>query len=412
MTFPSPLRDHLAAIPQRSRPTELDGAVRPGAATGDQANAPDAEFIEYALDEGPAVEILGSAGSIEAEYAAIRRGAALLDGPHHATLRIEGADRLDVLNNILTNKVADLAPGHLRQAFLLHRTGRIIADLTLIAMEDHLLADVDVHQAGAARDVLDSYVFAEDVAITDVTAAHHHVEIHGPLAVDVLRTVADGAPDHLDEHRAAEITIDGTSVVAARLDTLGVPGIILVVPIDRVAGVWEFLEQSDECLAESQRRVRPIGWFAANIARIEAGTPRMNIDYGTTSLPHETSLIESRVSFTKGCYPGQEIVVRMNDRGKPKQQLVGLRIDSDHLPVAGAQIFAKPDGDVALGDPIGAVTSSTLSPMLGATPIAFAMVRTAYTELGSSVRVNAEGEQVSATIAPLRFLPEHETAGS
>ena len=111
------------------------------------------------------------------------------------------------------------------------------------------------------------------------------------------------------------------------------------------------------------------------------------------------------MSFTKGCYPGQEVVARMHNLGKPKQKLVGLRIEADLLPVAEAQVFALAEG-TSLGDQVGVVTSSGLAPMLGAVPVAFAMISASSYAPGTKVLVNAEGEQAPATVCALRFLEE------
>jgi folate-binding protein YgfZ len=128
----------------------------------------------------------------------------------------------------------------------------------------------------------------------------------------------------------------------------------------------------------------------------------MNIDFGTTNLPHETGLLRNRVSFTKGCYLGQEIVARMESLGKPRQMLVGLRMAADLLPESGAQVFAIGEND-SMGEQVGVVTSSTLSPMLGAAPIAFGMLKTTAAATGTSVFVNGEGSQAKATVGELQF---------
>ena len=129
------------------------------------------------------------------------------------------------------------------------------------------------------------------------------------------------------------------------------------------------------------------------------------MDFGSDSLPHESGILADRVSFRKGCYPGQEVVARMESLGKPKQRLVALRIAEDALPTAGSPVFERgPDGEPA--NPVGTVTSSTLSPMLGAASVAFAMVKTAHSEPGTVLLVPAEGGRATATVQPaLRFLP-------
>ena len=147
--------------------------------------------------------------------------------------------------------------------------------------------------------------------------------------------------------------------------------------------------------------MRPVGWFAFNIACVEGGTPLFRTDFGPDNLPHETGVVDRRVSFTKGCFLGQEVVARMERRGRASRTLVGLRVRRDLLPVASAQVFAQ--AGAGAGDSVGFVTSSTFSPMLGARPIAFAMMRAAHAGPGKTVLVGAEGEECQASVDDLRF---------
>lgn len=343
---------------------------------------------------------------VESEYAALRRGAALLDAPHRGTLRATGADRLDFLNRMVSHEVGTLKSGETQRAFLTNRKGRVQADLTVAALEAAVIIDLDIHQAIPVMTSLDAMLFGEDMRLDDLSDSHHHLSVHGPLTPDVLMT-ACGDPDMtLPVDGVATLEIDGVNVVAIMHRQFDLPSAELIMPVADAPRVWDFLIAADDVLADGKRRVRPIGWYAWNILRIEAGQPVMNIDFDPSHLPHETGLLADRVSFTKGCYPGQEVVARMQHLGKPKQQVVALRIEGDELPVSGSQVFEDGDNDVALGDPIGVVTSSTLSPMLAATPIAMAMIRTKFVRDGGSVRVNAEGEQVRARVqTELRAVP-------
>jgi folate-binding protein YgfZ len=230
------------------------------------------------------------------------------------------------------------------------------------------------------------------------------------MALQVIGAASGEATFTLGERCAAQALIGGTNVVIARRDQTGETGLELIMPVEHAAAVWDQLLATDAAIGHGRRRVRPIGWHSFNIARIEAGTPLFNVDFGTTSLPHETGVLHDRVSFTKGCYLGQEIVARTEHLGRPKLNLIGLRMQANRLPVAGAQVFAAAGEGTAgsIGDQIGVVTSSTLSPMLGAAPIAFAMVRASHAEIGRAVVVNAEGESCAAVIHPLRFWPGPE----
>ena len=136
--------------------------------------------------------------------------------------------------------------------------------------------------------------------------------------------------------------------------------------------------------------------MAYNTARIEAGASIYHIDYGPDTLPHEAALIEQTVSFTKGCYPGQEIVARMENLGHPKRLLVGLHLDDARLPIAGAQVFDSSNDDAQV---VGAVTSSTVSPMRGGKAIGLAMVKWGLCQIGTELSVFADGKRMLAVVA-------------
>jgi folate-binding protein YgfZ len=300
---------------------------------------------------------------------------------------------------MVTQELKDLDAGVVRQSFWLSRRGRIVADLLLAETGDYLLACLDVHGVSKAVESLHEFLFTEDVEIVEVTDTAHHLALHGPMAARVIAAAADDPHDptvaDLPDLACKVIAIGGNEVVAIRCDQTGEPGFELIMTRGEAEAVWEALLAAGQTLGEGRTRVRPIGWHAFNIARIEAGTPLFNIDFGTDSLAHETGLLAQRVSFTKGCYLGQEIVARTENLGRPKQQLVGLRPDGDLLPAAGDDVVDADDKAV------GAVTSSTLSPMLGAVPIAFAMIR--HAALDGPVRVVAEGDLTNAVIVGLKF---------
>jgi folate-binding protein YgfZ len=335
-----------------------------------------------------------------------------MDCSHRGTIFITGKDRREFLNRMLTQELKDLTPGVAKESFWLNRKGRIEADLLLVDQDDLTVMDLDICQAASAAKTLQGFVFTEDVEINDASSAYLHVGVHGPMAGDVLARLVGLSKFSLDPLHGAKLSVNNQAdVTIIRRDQTGVPGYELIIAIAQAPLIWNALLATDRSIGESRRRIRPIGWHAFNIARIEAGTPLMNIDFGTTNLPHETGVLKSRLSFTKGCYLGQEVVARMESLGQPKQRLVGLRMDEDKLPVAGSQVFARRE-DGSMDQQIGAVTSSTLSPMLGATPIAFAMIRSSHAATGTRVLVNAEGEQALAMINSLNMLEGDSTVRS
>ncbi|MEE9129470.1 MAG: glycine cleavage T C-terminal barrel domain-containing protein [Phycisphaerales bacterium] len=405
MVHDSPLRKRHESYAGRIRTPPHADVARPGAAQGSQTAPPQVEFIAYGRSDRPekiACEILATFGQLQGEYAAIRKGAGLMDCPHRGTILITGADRHEFLNRMLTQELKDLTPGTAKPTFWLNRKGRIESDLLLVELGDRLLVSVDITQVSQTIKTLSEYIIVEDVQLEDGSSQFHHIAVHGPRASAVIAQVAGRSDFDLDERQTITVQIGDSDVVIVRSDQTGECGLHLIAPISSTEAVWDALLAAEERDDESNRRVRPIGWYAFNTARIEAGTPLFNVDFAADTLPHETGVLHERVSFTKGCYLGQEIVARIESLGQPKQQLVGLRMQSDLLPVAGAQVFAQEDHG-ALGPQIGLVTSSTISPMLGADCIAFAMLKTTYTTPDTIVTVAAEGQQASAKVCDRRF---------
>lgn len=344
----------------------------------------DATFMTYGAD-GRRVEVVETFGVLEVEYAAIRKGAALIDLPHRGTIRVSGGDRLEFLNRMVTQELKGLEAFSVRRSFWLNRKGRIDADLRVIALPDEALFDCEILSVSRTIEGLSAYLFAEDVGLEDATDAMHRVALHGPRAPEVMSAVATqesgDAPADLRPDRVSVATIGGVRAIIDRADTAGEPGYEVLAPAEGAVRVYR-------AILEAQG-VTPIGWHAYNIARVEAGTPIFGIDFGTTNLPHETGVLNDRVSFRKGCYLGQEVVARMQSLGHPKQVVVGLRIDNapgsatDH-PATGSAVH---DGEKI----VGAVSSCTRSPMLGDAIIALASVRWDAAKAGNALSVEFAG---------------------
>lgn len=360
-------------------------------------------YLPWADGGDPIALVPASYGSVEVEYAALRRGCALLDGCARGIIRVRGKDRLDVLQRMLTQDLRGLESGGVRRSFWLNRKGRIDADLSVVAFDDHWLLECDALDAPGAATSLSSFIFNEDIELVH-DATLRVLSLAGPSTFEALTAVgADTGVLAPSDARSCMVHVAGIPCHAWRLDWFGVPTVHLACAAERAAELWKaLLAQVD--LAHGRRRVRPCGWYAQNIARIEAGEPWCHVDFGRESLPHESGVLRERVSFTKGCYLGQEIVARMESLGKPKQVVAALRIVGDALPSAGEQVFSLTEGG-GLAEQVGAVTSSTLSPMLGAVSIALATVRTAHAAPGTILAVNAEGMTARAVVQPtLRFV--------
>ncbi len=398
-----------------------------------------AMVLGYGPESGPTggvepIAVVGTYGELELEYAALRKGCLLLDLPHRSVLEVTGTERLEFLNRMVTQELKPgkqwLSAGVSVNSFWLNRKGRIDSDLRVIVLTDRVLLECDAHAAGRAMTGLNAYIISEDAAIADRSQSLHRLALHGPTGALLLDSVRedDGARvATLENGRHQSVTLAGASVLVDRRDLTGVPGLDLYVPVESVRAVYELLltrgfshehphDRATSAEQSAKVRLRPGGWHAFNIARIEAGSPLYYVDFGPDSLPAETGVLEDRVSFTKGCYLGQEVVARMHSRGHSKRRLVSLRskpasfsvnASNEHenpmhaiaQPVGGAAVFvAGPSGEPS-GEAIGTVTSSTIAPMLGASVLCFATMKPEGLVAGATYVVPAEGQMVAMTLS-------------
>lgn len=399
---------------------------------------------------GHAIELVEAIEPVEIEYAALRSHAAIMDRPERAVVCVTGPDRLEFLNRMLTQELLGhksggggkrLTPFTTTRSFWLSRKGRIDADLRLIALQDRLLIDLDVHAldrllSGNDRSSgLPSYVFSEDVAFEDLTPVLHRLTLLGPAAPALLGSLsshADGPRlDALESDQACSIRLGSVDVVVDRYDSAGEIGLELLVPAEHAASVYTALSlppryprpghaETTRGPSRQPALAKRIGWHAYNIARIEAGTALFNLDFGPTTLPHETGseTLADRVSFKKGCYLGQEVVARMESLGHPKQRLAALFIEGQlPTPAPSPNPFLSERAEVQTGSPVvdgdsptaatvGAVTSATPSPMLGSwaatgnhfKSIAFAMIKWSHATPDTRLFIQTDGHRLPASV--------------
>ena len=383
------------------------------------------------------LEIVATFGEPQAEYAAIRKNCGMLDEPYRAILEVAGKDRHPFLNNLLTNQTWDksrktgLAEGQGVYAFFLNLKGRIVADLNVIERGDRTWLETDARLVEPLREAFEKYRFAEQVSMTSRVGSFHRLSLHGPGAPAIIDELAGSSVAELKPLGSVSLRLFDSDAVAFRDDVAAVPGIHLIVDAARAPDVWRgLLVRFGEAADIGKRRLRPAGWAAFNAARIEGGRPLLGIDFeaapvatayparkqreevgaespgGPGVLPAETGQLARAVSFTKGCYLGQEIVARMHARGQVARQIVGFRLDDDSLPVAGAPVFDPNGPDTN----VGVVTSSTVSPVLSRRAIGLAFLKKPFTPAGSVVLVPAEGAMRRATVVTLPFVGGPGTA--
>jgi folate-binding protein YgfZ len=364
----------------------------------DQAEA---EYQAY----GP-IDIVSTFGQPQAEYAAIRKACGMMDLPQRAIIELTGKDRASFLNNLVSNQTFDkqaktpLEAGRVVYAFLLNTKGRITLDLNVIALDDRMWLEIDARLVQPTLATLDRYLFADQVKLLSRADDLHLLALHGPGASAVLHEASGGLAPALEPMRAAPVTLLGRPVTIWRDDHCGVPGYHLAAaPADAVI-LWTSLQANFGAVGDipGQRRLRAVGWAAYNACRIEGGRALFGIDFDDSVLPAETGLLDRAVSFTKGCYVGQEIVARMHARSQLARKLVGIRMESDALPIAGAKIYDHESNE------IGGITSSTLSPLLSNTALCLGYVRKPLFAEGSELQIPAEGALRKGTVTKLPFI--------
>jgi folate-binding protein YgfZ len=319
------------------------------------------------------------------EHALVRRGVGLLDRRHFGVLEVTGRDRATFLHALLSNEIKKLAPGEGCAATLLDVHGKVQVVLFAWVAEDRILLVTPPDMAQKTAEALDHYLFSEKVTIADVSAETALFVLAGPQAPEVSERLTGARPSETPwSHVTATVRRIPVRLVRGGGET-GEAEVWVAGPSGEAASIREALVSAG---------ARPIGPVALESLRIEAGTPLFGRDAdGSVLLPEIP--FQNLVSETKGCYPGQEVVVRIRDRGHVNRLLRGLVLEGDVVPPIGAEVVA---GDSA----VGKVTSATWSFGLER-PIALALVRRQHAEPGSPVAVRVDGRTIAASVSALPF---------
>lgn len=300
-------------------------------------------------------------------YSALTEGAAVVRRGDRGVLAVRGPDRLTWLQGLLTNDVESLPVGGICDAAYLTPQGRMITDMRVVNESDRTLLDVPASLAESLVARLDALLFSEDAQIADASAQIAIVDLHGP-----------GAP--------AIASGEGT----VRDDAFDLPGYSAFVPVADVAAFVARVREKGAVETTLE---------TLDVVRIEAGRPAFLIDMDEHTIPLEAGLEHRAISFTKGCYVGQEVIVRVMHRGggRVAKKLVGLRIAGGELPKAGAAAFA---GERE----IGRITSAVRSPALE-TNLALAFLHRDFVEPGTVVEVATPAARITAEVSTLPFIP-------
>ncbi len=328
-----------------------------------------------------------------AEHAALHQTAGALDLSFRSRLCLTGADRTRFLNGQVTNNVKDLHAGDGCYAALVTAKGKLESDLNVYSLANELLLDFEPGLADHVTQRLEKYVIADDVQVVDAAPHYGLLSVQGPQAESAARSL--GLTASLPAKPMSFITVTDPTLGEIYLmnqPRTGTSGFDLFVPTAALGAVMDKL-----IAAVKQAGGRACGWQALEMARIEAGIPRFGADMDETNLAPETGIEERAISYSKGCYIGQEVIARIRTYGQVNKALRGLRLADDlrELPKKGDILF---HGERE----VGYITSALSSPALK-TNIALGYVRKEANQIGTELILRASSGDSAVKVITLPF---------
>ncbi len=338
-------------------------------------------------------EVVAHYGDAAGEYRALLGSVGVVDLSARSRLALVGADRQKMLNGQVTNNVKDLQPWEGCYAALVNARARMLSDMNIYALPDELVLDFEPGLTALVKERLEQFIIGEDVQVVDASASYGLLSLQGPRAgvvADALALFASIPTAPCSSVAAANKAMGELYLV--RQSRAGTDGFDFFVPNDHLDAAWQRLNEA--CRAAGGG---PSGWNALDVSRIEAGIPRFGIDMDDTNLPPEAGLSDGAISYTKGCYIGQEVIARIRTYGQVAKALRGLVFHGDpgSLPARRTPLF-KGEKEV------GYLTSATRSPRLEKT-IGLGYVRRESNAPGTELKVGSPGSEVRVRIVPLPF---------
>ena len=331
-----------------------------------------------------------SYGSPEAEYISTQEGVGVVDRSHLGRILAHGSDTLDLLNRLSTNLVDPLAIGKGESTVITTGKGRILDWITMLHHSDDVLILTSPERRDVVADWIDTYTFEENTTLEDVTTSTVMLSFIGPEAESLLDSLLGTSTAQLARLDCMTVTTQGHDLIVARTNPGGQRGFDVVAPAKAAEALWA---------AGLELGASPVGQDAIEALRISAKLPKWGHELTEEHNPLEAGL-EGEVSWTKGCYTGQEVVARLFNYQRIQRHLVALE-----LPASAT--FDQNTPLLVEGETAGYLTS--LSPLPGKeTVTALASLRTAYVEIGRALKVGEDG----STNAHVTWVPEFITGGA
>jgi folate-binding protein YgfZ len=338
-------------------------------------------------------EAVADYGDAIAEHGALHETAGFLDLSFRSRLCLIGADRVRFLHGQVTNDVKALSPGEGCYTALVTAKGRMESDLNIYNLAEELLLDFEPGLGEFVSERLQKFIVADEVEVVNVAPLYGLLSVQGPAAAAAIGSLSwfESLPTnpfcfarHVDPHLG--------ELYVANQARLGTSGFDLFVPQPAIGTLAEELLEAIRAVGG-----RACGWDAFETARIEAGIPRFGVDMDETNLPQEAGIEARAVSYTKGCYIGQEVLNRLHTLGHVNKELRGLRLPAKMkaLPAKGDKLFYE-------GKEVGYITSATALPTLKST-VALGYVRREANQVGTELVVRTATLEAPAAVVAVPF---------
>jgi tRNA-modifying protein YgfZ len=289
----------------------------------------------------------------ESEYRAAKETVALLDTNWHAVMTLSGRDRVRYLHAVTSNDIKSLGENFGTRALLLNPQGHILAELEVYALQEKLLVLSHASVRERTFATLKKYILGSQVQLEDITDQTGSLAVEGPRAASVIAQATGLSLDGFSELSLAEVAVDGVPCHLIRRSHFGGEGAELIAPREHIGLLWKTLHASVQALDG-----KSVGMQTLNALRLEAGIPWFPTDFNDGMIPHEAGVENSHISYSKGCYTGQEIVERVRSRGHVNKRRVQLKFSIAAPPPPGTKLCASGPNGVE----VGYVTSAAFSP--------------------------------------------------
>ncbi len=330
-------------------------------------------------------------GDWHAEYPAVRQAVGLADLSHRGRLRVTGDDRTKWLQSIISNDLLPVKPGQGLYSSLLTHKGKMLSYFRVYPQADSVLVE-DVGEIGETtlQTLKKFLLYGTKAKIENLADTWGLLLLSGPKACELIQTICQIDLAGLKPLSTTAIEFEGRPALLLRTEETGEVDIEILAPTESMPALWERVVAAGHPFG-----LRPIGTQTREALRMEAGLPKAGVDLNEEIVPPEANLEGKAFSLSKGCYPGQEVVARMDTYGNVRRHLVGLVLNDTVVPPHGAKLYS---GDRE----VGWISSATTSPQLG-TVIAFGYPLRDFSKPETPLSVELDGRRVEATVHSLPF---------